>query len=266
MGRHAIASPARLRKALLASGVVLGIGASASLAAWSDASWVSGVFNTDQSQSGLFQLQSAPSPDSFDAQLAQADPLARMAARRTPDGTQETTATNVAATVSLIPGQDTFVPMYLRTSVETKSDAIVSVSKALNGESDSATTPASVWGNQTTPGAPTTPGYVTYGARIQQLDPATMPPDCNLDTFGARSYNSTRLFGSEPGPTDPLDGLVPMESDAPQTQFTLAGHAQNTYMVCFRFHLDSRVVVEAPEANGAPFQPSWTFTGEAKDS
>ncbi|MBB0967664.1 hypothetical protein G6016_01550 [Dietzia aerolata] len=252
MGKHA-ASTARLRKASLAGGMVFGIGAAATLSAWSDASLSGAVFDAEKpKRAGLFELQSAPSPDSFDDQ---AESMATMATR----GIQELESTSVSTSVVLTPGRDTFLPVYLRTSEDSDSGAIVSVSQASNGGSEIAPTPATVWGDQNTP------GFVSYGARLHRVDDPASAPECNLDLFDARNADSELLFGTEPGPANAHDGLVAMDAEAPSTQFALAGRAENMYLVCFRFHLDPSVMVEAPESNGAPFQPSWTFTGEAID-
>ena len=268
-----------MRKALLAGGAVLGIGASVTLAAWSDDSWVSGVFNTKKTGGrGLFTIQTALAPDAFDDQAGQTAQTtrsgqdstdARLLQRSTDtesDTDTELDSTSFTAPVTLAPGQTTYLPVYLRTSPDTESDAIVSVSQAQNGSTgDSVSqTPPSIWG------APDAPGFATYGARVQPLDDPANPPECGAENFDESSPDATDLIGGTTGTPDdaaptPAAGLVPMNAEAPTTQFTLAGEAKNTYMVCFRFHLDPRVTTDAPELNGAPFQPSWTFTGEAMD-
>lgn len=252
-----------MRKALIAGCAVLGIGATATLAAWSDDTWVSGLFNTNGGSGGrgILKIQTALAPDAFDDQAEQTEQTtqsgqdgtaAHLLQRSTETETEtELDSTSFTAPVTLAPGQTTYLPVYLRTSPDTESDAIVSVSQAHDGGADhsEAHTPPAIWGS------PDTPGLATYGARIQQLDDPANPPACEATFFDQHS----------PDATDLVDGLVPMAAAAPTTQFALAGEAGNTYMVCFRFHLDPRVVTESPEANGAPFQPSWTFTGEAMD-
>lgn len=267
-------SRARKRKALLASGAVLGIGASVTLAGWSDDSWVSGLFNTETPTAGdTFTIQTALAPDAFVEQIEHTlqtdqndrydDSAARMLQR-----SAEQNATFTPA-VTLTPGQTTYLPLYVRTSPDTESDAIVSVSQAQNGRTgDSyAHTPLAIWG------APDAPGYATYGARVQPLDDPASPPECAAEYFDGNSTEATDLIGGTTAAPAadaanapaPAAGLVPMTAAAPTTRFALEGEAGNTYMVCFRFHLDPRAITESPELNGAPFQPSWTFTGEAMD-
>lgn len=285
-----------MRKALLAGGAVLGIGASATIAAWSDDTWASMVFGSAKvSSGGILTIQSAITPDSFDSPDAGKATESDVSNARVLQRTAALDTTEFSATVTLVPGQTTYLPVYLRTSEDTESDAIVTVSQARNGATATdgvdpadpdftadAQTPSAIWGS------PDSPGYVTYGARLHQLENPEQPPACAPEFFDPHTSDSTRLFGADPviapvpaaepalapaegepaaapAPETPLDALVPMDTAAPTTQFALAGAAGNTYMICFRFHLDPAVVSESPESNGAPFRPSWTFTGEATD-
>lgn len=105
----AIAS--RRSRAILAGGVVLGIGATATLAAYSDSEWAAGTFS--------------------------AGPVVTLILEGSPDGTDwsgdVTMATALDAT-KMVAGQTYYSPLYLRTAGTTNVDANVKVNvPALDG-------------------------------------------------------------------------------------------------------------------------------------
>ena len=95
----------RRSRAILAGGVVLGIGASATLAAYSDSEWASGTFS--------------------------ASPVANLTLEGSPDGSAWSSDVTMNATLDaakMLIGQTYYSPLYLRTTGTTNVDANVKVS------------------------------------------------------------------------------------------------------------------------------------------
>lgn len=95
----------RRSRALLAGGVVLGIGATATLAAYSDSEWASGAFS--------------------------ASPVVNLTLEGSPDGSAWSSDVIMNATLDasrMIVGQTYYSPLYLRTTGTTNVDANVEVS------------------------------------------------------------------------------------------------------------------------------------------
>ncbi|KAA0918765.1 SipW-dependent-type signal peptide-containing protein [Dietzia sp. ANT_WB102] len=102
----------RKRKAILAGGVVLGLGAAITLAAWSDDVFANGIFNT-----GSFELQGNLTTTAVESaedvpQYENYDD--------TPGGTLR--FDQVLTAVTLQPGEEVFAPITLRLSPETTVD------------------------------------------------------------------------------------------------------------------------------------------------
>ena len=235
------ASFARRRKALLAGGVVLGTGVAATLAAWSDDTWVSASFNT----------KSPVIESSVDRQTWQAN---------TPSAPGTVT---FDPAISLAPGQIKYVPVYLRTSSSTDQAATLAVSEAR--QSADPASDGGLW------------SAVTYGARAIQTTTLN-PPACDeslftyqvtdiLNILGPLVPNplinsSARLFGKQGTISENQDSRVPLSTAAPSATFTLSANSGNTYLVCYRFELPSSAATVTPSLNGKSIYPYWTFTGE----
>lgn len=94
----------RRSRALLAGGVVLGIGATATLAAYSDSEWASGTFS--------------------------ASPVINLTLEGSPDGTtwsRDVTMITTLDATKMVVGQTYYSPLYLRTTGTTNVDANVKV-------------------------------------------------------------------------------------------------------------------------------------------
>lgn len=112
MSRHVdTGARSRRRKALLAAGAVLGVGATATLAAWSDDIWVAGTFNTSD-----FNVQARVNPAGGWTEYATAQAAGDL-------------NFSVAAE-SLSPGEAVFAPLQLRVDPITNDfDAKISLAE-----------------------------------------------------------------------------------------------------------------------------------------
>lgn len=121
MGNHAaLTSRARKIKALLAGGVVLSLGAAATLAAWTDDVWVSGSF-----AAGQFNVQGAVVPNG-DWTVPAWEELANL-------GDAGALSFTVVPS-QLTPGDSVYAPLYLRMGPEkSEYDAAISLPNAPNG-------------------------------------------------------------------------------------------------------------------------------------
>lgn len=232
----------RKRKALLAGGVVLGLGAAATIAAWSDDVWVSATFNASS-----IQIESSLQPDSGYSQHGAIDALTLQGSTTPGDSASFSTP------IALKPGETAYVPVYLRTAESTDSSATVTVSAAQMLDT--------VEGSGVTTNVPLWDFYVTYGARAVPISDIFDPPSCDEGRFTQLlGLGSTPLFGVDQLLPLP-DERVPMTDAGTTNSFTLGANASSTYMVCFRFHLDSAVTTESPASNGTSIYPYWVFTG-----
>lgn len=140
-------------------------------------------------------------------------------------------ALEFAPSITLLPGETTYSPLFLRTSA-LSSSALVTMGRAENAP----TATNDLWST-----------YLTYGARAVPLPDNPTSVTCDGSTF------------DRVGAVD----LVPRGSDLghePAGDFTLEARAGSTTMVCFEFSLDSDVIAE-PSLNGSTVSPVWTFTG-----
>jgi len=143
--------------------------------------------------------------------------------------------------ISLNPGMTSYAPVYLRTSPGTSRAATVSTSAAARRAG--AVSNDALWNT-----------YVTYAARAV---PITTSAVCNAAVFSATPQGAL-LYGSGTGAT----ADVALASVASTATFPLSPNGGSTYMVCFRFSLNSTVTSGAPTGtNGASVFPVWTFTG-----
>ena len=234
---------ARRRKSILAGGLVLGLGAAATLAAWSDNVWVDASFDT---VSEPFALESSSTPNGgFDQHDSISSP------RELPGN--GTSTVEFTTPLSLAPGVPEYAAIYMRSSSETKIPMTVTVGKAekLDFEVAGLTSNAKLWGD------PITNGLVTYGARVDVKRSTSSPSSCDSSLFGGIVLPpATPMFGESGSLLSTADKYVRMESEPADADFTLGPN--QTAMVCFRFLLDSGA---DSSVDGASIYPYWAFVG-----
>lgn len=184
-------------KALLAGGVVLGVGAAVTLAAWTDQEWAQGIFST-----GSFNIESSADGDEFNDHESQDDAA--------------TLAFDLPGAADITPGETLAAPFVLRLAADSDYDAVVDLTTAapagdnVENLSYSITQVASV------------------GDCVVEAEGDSIVSDNDLDSVsGADSFTLATGSGGEPGVPVTLcfevtaaDGLEQGQETTARWQFT----------------------------------------------
>lgn len=208
-------------RALFAGGLVLGIGATATLASWNDGEYATATFT-----SGRFDIVGSVTgaPGSF--------------AQHTSTGTAAALTFTIASgsTTAMVPGNVAYALFSVRTTAVTDRPAIPGAVNSVAG-----TVQLTANANNSADG--TLGKYLTY--QVRTISGTT----CTASTFG----QGTPIMPASGSP----EGTYPLSASAVQTQ-TLDAAAGNQVNYCFAITLPASA---PNEAQGLSLSAGWTFVG-----